>query len=317
MANRVGGLKEDVPAGWTDRVRRARRRPCARTCRRRSSVAPGQRRAEPRPTRRRTGSAGRSAAPPGWTSTCAGTSRTWRTGELVVPVVTRTAGDARARYECLHDQVPVALDLADAVLDRLPALSGPVNVRLPKTVKAPEGAVYEWTENPLGINGYYLVSRGERTPVAAEAALRLVQQRAGAEGAAAGDAGRGPGHGPRLNLLRGRRHRPLRPAGTYRRAVSSSWVRRIACSTSVISVCLVDSRDRASVWMTGVCPADRERLPDVLDRVGEDPVEPVHRDDERQPAGLEEVDRREAVGQPPGVDQHHRADRAAAPGRPT
>jgi NADH-quinone oxidoreductase subunit D len=23
MANRVGGLKEDVPAGWTDRVRRA------------------------------------------------------------------------------------------------------------------------------------------------------------------------------------------------------------------------------------------------------------------------------------------------------
>jgi NADH-quinone oxidoreductase subunit D len=50
------------------------------------------------------------------------------------------------------------------VLDRLPALSGPVNVRLPKTVKAPEGAVYTWTENPLGINGYYLVSRGERTP---------------------------------------------------------------------------------------------------------------------------------------------------------
>ena len=31
-------------------------------------------------------------------------------------------------------------------------------------VKAPEGATYAWTENPLGINGYYLVSRGERTP---------------------------------------------------------------------------------------------------------------------------------------------------------
>ena len=42
--------------------------------------------------------------------------------------------------------------------------TGPVNVRLPKVVKAPEGHTYAWTENPLGINGYYLVSRGEKTP---------------------------------------------------------------------------------------------------------------------------------------------------------
>ena len=41
---------------------------------------------------------------------------------------------------------------------------GPVNVRLPKVVKAPEGHTYAWTETPLGINGYYLVSRGEKTP---------------------------------------------------------------------------------------------------------------------------------------------------------
>ena len=39
-----------------------------------------------------------------------------------------------------------------------------MNVRLPKILKVPEGATYCWTENPLGINGYYLVSRGERTP---------------------------------------------------------------------------------------------------------------------------------------------------------
>ena len=37
-------------------------------------------------------------------------------------------------------------------------------MRLPKVVKAPEGATYAWTENPLGINGYYLVSHGEKTP---------------------------------------------------------------------------------------------------------------------------------------------------------
>jgi NADH-quinone oxidoreductase subunit D len=37
-------------------------------------------------------------------------------------------------------------------------------VRLPKVLKAPEGHTYAWTENPLGLNGYYLVSRGEKTP---------------------------------------------------------------------------------------------------------------------------------------------------------
>jgi NADH-quinone oxidoreductase subunit D len=57
------------------------------------------------------------------------------------------------------------LDLADACLDRLAELPpGPINVRLPKVLKVPEGATYAWTENPLGLNGYYLVSRGEKTP---------------------------------------------------------------------------------------------------------------------------------------------------------
>ena len=29
---------------------------------------------------------------------------------------------------------------------------------------APEGSTYCWTENPLGAQGYYLVSRGATTP---------------------------------------------------------------------------------------------------------------------------------------------------------
>ncbi len=59
----------------------------------------------------------------------------------------------------------MSLDLAEACLARFAALPpGPVNLKLPKTVKAPEGHTYAWTENPLGINGYYLVSRGEKTP---------------------------------------------------------------------------------------------------------------------------------------------------------
>jgi len=80
-------------------------------------------------------------------------------------VVTRTEGDALARLECLVEQVHVSLDLAEACLAALGSLpQGPVNVKLPKIVKVPEGHVYTQTENPLGFNGYYLVSRGEKTP---------------------------------------------------------------------------------------------------------------------------------------------------------
>ena len=85
-------------------------------------------------------------------------------GSLDVPVVTRTAGDCHSRFSCLLDQAYVSLDLAAQCLDRVDGLRGPVNVRLPKVVKAPEGHTYAWTENPLGINGYYLVSHGEKTP---------------------------------------------------------------------------------------------------------------------------------------------------------
>ena len=80
-------------------------------------------------------------------------------------VVTRTAGDCLARLEVLLEQVHVSLDLAEACVDRLGSLpQGPVNVRLPKVLKVPEGDLYTATENPLGFNGYYLVSRGEKTP---------------------------------------------------------------------------------------------------------------------------------------------------------
>lgn len=80
-------------------------------------------------------------------------------------VVTRTAGDALARLECLLEQVHVSLDLAEHCLGVLGSLpQGPVNVKLPKIVKVPEGHRYTQTENPLGFNGYYLVSRGDKTP---------------------------------------------------------------------------------------------------------------------------------------------------------
>jgi NADH-quinone oxidoreductase subunit D len=83
-------------------------------------------------------------------------------GSLDVPLVVREAGDAAARFSCLIEQVDVSLDLALSCLDQLP--EGPVDIRLPKNLRAPEGSTYTWTENPSGIAGCYLVSRGAVTP---------------------------------------------------------------------------------------------------------------------------------------------------------
>ena len=82
----------------------------------------------------------------------------------VLRVCVRDGGDVPARIGVLGDQVGVSLALVDACAERLRELDGPVNVRLPKVVKVPEGSTYVATENPLGVNGYLLVSRGEKTP---------------------------------------------------------------------------------------------------------------------------------------------------------
>ncbi|WP_045744119.1 MULTISPECIES: NADH-quinone oxidoreductase subunit D [Actinoplanes] len=172
MFNRVGGLKEEIPAGWTTRARQAvaavrRRMPdldriihrndifMART------VGVGVLTAEQ--------AAGYGASGP--VARASGLDFDVRRDEpylfydqLDLPVVTRESGDCHARFSVLLEQTYVSLDLVDACLDRVERIGGPVNVRLPKVVKAPEGHTYAWTENPLGVNGYYLVSRGEKTP---------------------------------------------------------------------------------------------------------------------------------------------------------
>ena len=80
-------------------------------------------------------------------------------------VVTREAGDCYARLEVLAEQVEVSLDLVEACTARLRELGvGPVSTRLPKKLKVPAGEHWFAAENPLGFNGYYLVSRGDTVP---------------------------------------------------------------------------------------------------------------------------------------------------------
>ena len=178
MFNRVGGLKEDVPAGWLGRADDAvaavrRRLPqlegllvgneilLART--RGVGVLDAD-------TCLEYGVSGPIARASGVDLDLRRDDPYLAYGDLFGEggpgrVVTRHEGDSLARLEVLLEQVHVSLDLADACLDRLRTLPpGPVNQRLPKVLKVPEGERYTATENPLGLNGYHLVSRGEKTP---------------------------------------------------------------------------------------------------------------------------------------------------------
>jgi NADH-quinone oxidoreductase subunit D len=177
MFNRVGGLKEDLPIGWLRRTADAsaavrRRLPDIEDLILGNEIF-----------RARTVGVGRLSPEliaaygvSGPIARASGVDADLRRDEPylayqelardgVLRVVTRTDGDCFARFSVLLDQVKVSLDLVDACLARLSAMpAGPVNVRLPKIIKVPEGQTYAWTENPLGINGYYLASRGDKTP---------------------------------------------------------------------------------------------------------------------------------------------------------
>ncbi|MEY9840795.1 NADH-quinone oxidoreductase subunit D [Streptacidiphilus sp. EB103A] len=175
MFNRVGGLKEDLPAGWYGRVRAT-----VASVRGRMGVFDDLVLGNDI-FRARTRGVGVLAPElvhaygvSGPIARASGVDFDLRRDEPylaypelagVLRVVTRQEGDCLARFECLLKQVHNSLDLADACLDRLAeSAPGPINTRLPKVLKAPEGHTYTWTENPLGVNGYYLVSRGDKTP---------------------------------------------------------------------------------------------------------------------------------------------------------
>jgi NADH-quinone oxidoreductase subunit D len=178
MFNQVGGLKADLPAGWLGRMDKAIKAVRARMPDLESLLVGNEiihARARgvgvlSKETIAAYGVSGPIARASGVDMDLRRDEPYLAYGELFVEggpgrVVTRTEGDALARLECLLEQVHVSLDLAEhcvGVLGSLP--QGPVNVKLPKVVKVPEGHRYTQTENPLGFNGYYLVSRGDKTP---------------------------------------------------------------------------------------------------------------------------------------------------------
>jgi len=174
MFNRVGGLKEEIPAGWLARARRVIDEVRAALPTIGATLSQDGFRERTRGIGVLTPAQVRQYGVSGPSARACGVDFDLRrdepylayaelAGVLRVPV--RTEGDCLARFECLRDQLAVSLDLAQECAGRLASLPrGPLSARLPKVFKVPEGHAYAWTEGPLGLSGYYLVSRGGKTP---------------------------------------------------------------------------------------------------------------------------------------------------------
>lgn len=171
MANQVGGLRQDVPAGWPQRVREVVAEVRGGLPALEDLVASAGDRLRgvgvlDRATAQGHGASGPVARACGLDLDVRRDDPYLAYGDLrfgdAFPVVVGAHGDTADRYAVLTGQLRVSLDVVDACLDALPP--GDVSVRLPKTVRAPQGSAYAWTENAIGAMGWYLVSRGGPTP---------------------------------------------------------------------------------------------------------------------------------------------------------
>ena len=166
--DRIGGLKDDLPAGWiteTKRVMRKMRQFCdemeqlvlgneifgART--RGIGVIPAD--------------VGLSYGLSGANIRSSGVDWDVRRdspcglvhNELDWKVWTHPDGDSFARFWVRLQEVRESTKMVDQLLDGLP--SGPIMAKVPKIIKVPAGEAYVETENPLGVMGYYIVSKGD------------------------------------------------------------------------------------------------------------------------------------------------------------
>ena len=145
MIVRIGGLSLDIPQAWLDGL------PLDDCLAALPQEVPGEGVA-PLPRALAVGH-----ATSGIVARASGWDRDLRTH--VEPVL-RTAGDAQARLECLVDEVRQSAEYLRGV--RLPA--GPIDVKLPRTIRVPEGEYYGASETASGVNGWWLVSTGDVVP---------------------------------------------------------------------------------------------------------------------------------------------------------
>jgi NADH-quinone oxidoreductase subunit D len=79
--------------------------------------------------------------------------------DYIEPVVGQ-AGDAHERFTCLADEVRRSV----GYLRNVSLPDGPIDTKLPRTIRLPEGQYYGASETASGINGWWIVSRGDVVP---------------------------------------------------------------------------------------------------------------------------------------------------------
>jgi NADH-quinone oxidoreductase subunit D len=169
--DRIGGLKDDLPAGWIDETKLVMKK-LRNFCDEIETLLFGneifQSRTRgigviPRDVALQYGLSGANLRASGvdWDL------RRDQTIPLVYDKVdfkvwTHPDGDSFARCWIRLQETREATKIVDQLLDGIP--SGPVMAKVPKIIKVPEGEAWVSTENPLGEMGYYVVSRGDLGP---------------------------------------------------------------------------------------------------------------------------------------------------------
>ncbi|MDW3220105.1 MAG: NADH-quinone oxidoreductase subunit D 1 [Acidimicrobiales bacterium] len=77
-------------------------------------------------------------------------------------VWTHPDGDSFSRFWVRLQETREATKIVDQLLDGIPA--GPIMAKVPRIIKVPAGEAFVETENPLGVMGYYVVSKGDLVP---------------------------------------------------------------------------------------------------------------------------------------------------------
>ena len=189
MFNRVGGLKEELPAGWLGRVGAAAAQ-VREDLPRIGAIVEGseQFRSRTRDVGVLTGEQVRQFGVSGPAARASGVDFDLRRDEPYLAyaelagslrVVTRGAGDCLARFECLLDQVAVSLDLGTRARAGWPAAARPAERPDSQGAEDPRGAYVRLDRGPAGAERVLPGVPGREDAVAAQGALGLVQQRAG------------------------------------------------------------------------------------------------------------------------------------------
>ena len=172
--DRIGGLKDDLPKGWTVETKQVMKK-MRSFCDEIENLVMGN-----EIFQARTRGIGVVPADVGLSYGLSGANirgsgvdwdvrrdGTTGTGGLVHNEVdwrvwTHPDGDSFSRFWVRLQEVRESTKMVDQLLDGLP--SGSIMAKVPRIIKVPEGEAYVETENPLGVMGYYVVSKGGLVP---------------------------------------------------------------------------------------------------------------------------------------------------------